>query len=152
MNQFGVHNEAEIVSGCISKFAKHRRKKGDVKTMIIDAVHALRKKLLRLVHLHRCLPSANGMLSHRVSCSARGLQIFAIINRRNNRGIKGFLCCRPAGKKIRLFFAVIWRYYITWSAVFTRLELLPADVLAHHLDLPRQGPVHFTLVAHAALV
>ncbi|EIE18524.1 RdRP-domain-containing protein, partial [Coccomyxa subellipsoidea C-169] len=44
MNQYGVHNEAEIVSGCISKFAKHRRKKGDVKTMIIDAVRALRKK------------------------------------------------------------------------------------------------------------
>ncbi len=24
MNQYGVHNEAEVVSGCISKFAKHR--------------------------------------------------------------------------------------------------------------------------------
>lgn len=47
MNQFGVHNEAEIVSGCISKFARHRRKKGDVKQMIMDAVHALRRKFLR---------------------------------------------------------------------------------------------------------
>ncbi len=55
MNQYGVHNEAEIVSGCISKFAKHRRKKGDVKTMIIDAVRALRKKVLRCVILSLCI-------------------------------------------------------------------------------------------------
>jgi hypothetical protein len=47
MNQYGVHNEAEIVSGCISKFAKHRRKKGDIKQMIMEAVRALRKKMLR---------------------------------------------------------------------------------------------------------
>ena len=54
MNQYGVVSEAELVSGCISKFAKHRGKKGDVKRDVGDAVHALRKKFLRcggaLVH------------------------------------------------------------------------------------------------------
>ena len=47
MHQYGVINEFELVSGCISKFAKHRRKKGDVKALIMDAVGSLRKRFLR---------------------------------------------------------------------------------------------------------
>ena len=52
MNQYGVHNEVEVVSGCISKFAKHRRKKGDIKQLVMEAAHALRKKFLKCAMLH----------------------------------------------------------------------------------------------------
>lgn len=51
MNQYGVYNEAEVVSGCISKFAKHKRKKGDVKALVIHAVQGLRR------HMLQCAPS-----------------------------------------------------------------------------------------------
>ena len=47
MHQYGVVNEFELVSGCISKFAKHRRKKGDVKALIMDAVGSLRRRFFR---------------------------------------------------------------------------------------------------------
>ena len=49
MHQYGVYNEAEAVSGCISKFAKHKRKKGDVKALVISAVQALRRHMARYV-------------------------------------------------------------------------------------------------------
>ena len=45
MVQYGVFNEAEVISGCISKFAKHRRKKHDVKALVIHAVQALRRHM-----------------------------------------------------------------------------------------------------------
>lgn len=53
MHQYGVVNEFELVSGCISKFAKHRRKKGDVKALIMDAVCSLRRRYLRWGALNR---------------------------------------------------------------------------------------------------
>ena len=48
MTQYEVYNEAEVVSGCISKFAKHKRKPGDVKAMLIHDVQALRRHVIKL--------------------------------------------------------------------------------------------------------
>jgi len=48
MTQFEVFNEAEVVSGCISKFAKHKRKPGDVKAIVIHEVQGLRRHIAQL--------------------------------------------------------------------------------------------------------
>ncbi len=48
MTQYEVYNEAEVVSGCISRFARHKRKPGDVKAMLIHDVQALRRHVIQL--------------------------------------------------------------------------------------------------------
>ena len=55
MTQFEVFNEAEVVSGCISRFARHKRKHGDVKAMVIHDVQALRRHVTQL-RTAPCLP------------------------------------------------------------------------------------------------
>ena len=88
MVQFGVFNEAEVISGCISRFAKHRRKKHDVKALIIHAVQALRRHMAQyaisfsIVTQHIVIKSLHGVIPYhmRHQAYAASRQMFAISN------------------------------------------------------------------------
>lgn len=60
MTQYEVYNEAEVISGCISRFAKHKRKPGDVKAMLIHDVQALRRHVIQL----RSVPNSHSHDTH----------------------------------------------------------------------------------------
>ena len=70
MTQFEVFNEAEVVSGCISKFAKHKRKRGDVKAMVIHEVQGLRRHIAQL----RSIPAPTTILC---TCSIAAARVAA---------------------------------------------------------------------------